>query len=321
MNDTKGRVAVALMGPTAAGKTAVAIELAQRLPIDIISVDSAMIYRGMDIGTAKPSRSLLSRYPHALVDIRDPAESYSVADFIDGAKAALASSWARARLPLLVGGTMLYFKALRDGIADIPATPAEVRKTLAERARIEGLQTLHRELERVDPVAARGIHANNPQRLLRALEVYVASGRPISDWWAQQSDQGLARSLDCKLIEVEVRPQREVLRSRIEGRFDDMIAQGFIEEVATLRERGDLDASLPSIRCVGYRQVWDFLGGAIDEEELKLRVLRATRGLAKRQSTWLARFSNRRSFDSAQPQVVSEILQYLDSLAILARQS
>ncbi len=313
------RVIVSLMGPTAAGKTDIAIALAQSVPIDIISVDSAMIYRGMDIGTAKPNPSVLDRYPHALVDIRDPAESYSVAQFASDAMEAVAKAFARGRLPLLAGGTMMYFKALKSGIADIPPTPAHVRAELAGRAAAEGLASLHRELASVDPVAAERIHPNNPQRLLRALEVYVSSGRPISEWWARQSSRGIADMLGGDLVEIALLPDRALLRRRIEQRLTAMLSAGFVEEVEGFKRRGDLHAALPSMRCVGYRQVWEHLDGAYDREEMELRILKATRDLAKRQLTWLKSFENHRTFDPTDRNVVSQILQYLDPLAILPR--
>ncbi len=318
---TDGRVVLALMGPTAAGKTDIAIQIAAALPIDIVSVDSAMIYRGMDIGTAKPNADVLARHPHALVDILDPAQRYSVADFVTAAKGAIAQSFGKGRVPLLVGGTMLYFKALKEGIADIPATPPSVREELAARSRRDGLEALHRELTAIDPVAAGRIHPNNPQRLLRALEVYVASGRPISHWWARQAEGGVSVALQCNLVELTVSPPRELLRRRIEERVETMIEAGLVDEVRALKSRGDLSAQLPSMRCVGYRQVWDYLEGEIDETEMRVRIVRATKDLAKRQRTWLKRFGEHRQFDSAQPNVESQILQYLESLAILARKS
>lgn len=313
------RAIVALMGPTAAGKTRVAFELAERLPVDLVSVDSAMIYRGMDIGTAKPTRAELERFPHALIDIRDPAERYSVAEFLRDARATVAASLERGRLPVLVGGTMLYFRAFREGVADMPATPPAVRAALAHRAAEEGLPALHRELVAVDPVAAARIHPHNRQRLLRALEVFETSGRPISAWWANQGDGGVAAALDCDLVEMALLPDRDVLRSRIESRFVAMLEAGLLDEVRRLRARGDLSATMPSMRSVGYRQVWRHLEGESSETDMVAEALRATKGLAKRQITWLKSFAGVRCFDAAAPRIAEEILQTVEPLAILGR--
>jgi len=307
------------MGPTAAGKTALAMALAERLPVDLISVDSAMVYRGMDIGTAKPTAAERRRHPHHLIDIRDPAERYSVAEFLADARRVVEASLARRRVPLLVGGTMLYFKAFKSGMAALPATSDVVRERLAERARREGLASLHRELAQIDPVAAAGIHPNNPQRLLRALEVFESSGRPISHWWAEQTAGGVAAELDCDLIEFCIAPERSVLTTRIEARLTEMWAAGFVDEVRGLRDRGDLERELPAMRAVGYRQVWDHLEGITDEEEMRRRALRATRQLAKRQMTWLNAWRDHRLVDPLHGDPLVEILHYLDTVAILDR--
>lgn len=315
---TGARTIVALLGPTAAGKTEVALALAERLPVSLISVDSAMVYRGMDIGTAKPDPATLARHPHALVDVRDPSESYSVADFLREATAAVEGAFRAGCLPVLVGGTMLYFKAFREGIADVPPTSPEVRRRLEARAAREGLEALHRELEALDPRAAAGIHPNNPQRLLRALEVYETSGRPISGWWQAQATRGVAEALGADLVEFALVPERSALGGRIERRFEAMLERGLVEEVARLRARGDIHPSLPSMRCVGYRQVWQYLEGAYDRATMIESAVRATRQLAKRQFTWLRSFRGVRAI-AAPADPTREILQYLDAVAILGR--
>jgi len=278
---------VTLMGPTAAGKTDLALALAELVDVDIISVDSAMIYRGMDVGTAKPPREILARYPHRLVDIRDPTETYSAADFVADARSAVEAALAAGRLPLLVGGTMLYFKAFKQGLAAMPRTRPELRAELLARARRDGLAALHAELLRVDPVAAAGIHPRNRQRLLRALEVYQTTGRPISEFWAMQQHGGVAKALGCRLCEFAVATPREGLSTAIATRFEAMLERGFVDEVRGLMRRGDLSVDLPSMRCVGYRQVWEHLAGATDTETMRARAITATRQLAKRQRTWL----------------------------------
>jgi tRNA dimethylallyltransferase len=320
MSERPGRTIVGLLGPTAAGKTDVALALAERVPATIVSVDSAMVYRGMDIGTAKPDPATRARHPHALVDIRDPAEAYSVAEFLRDAAAAVESALAADRVPILVGGTMLYFKALREGLAAMPASTPATRERLERRAACEGLAELHRELTAVDPVAAERIHPNNPQRLLRALEVYETSGRPISAWWREQASVPVARALDCELVEFALVPEREALAARIERRFDGMLRAGFVEEVERLRARGDLHAALPSMRSVGYRQVWSYLAGEIDRDSMRMTAVRATRQLAKRQLTWLRSFESVRAL-AATADPAGEILQYLDAVAILGPSS
>jgi tRNA dimethylallyltransferase len=242
----------------------------------------------MDIGTAKPSPAELARFPHALVDIRDPGEPYSVADFVADADAAVREALAAGRVPLLVGGTMLYLRAFREGLADLPRADARVRMALEGEAAERGLAALHAELARADPQAAAQIHPNNPQRLLRALEVLRGTGRPISSWWREQGATGVRERLNVELEAIALLPEsRAELHARIEARFDAMQAAGFVDEVAQLRARGDLEPGLPSMRAVGYRQVWDYLEGNIDAAEMRARVLAATRQLARRQLTWL----------------------------------
>ncbi|TDX32970.1 tRNA dimethylallyltransferase [Modicisalibacter xianhensis] len=277
-------LAIFLMGPTASGKTDLAMALHERLGAELISVDSAMVYRGMDIGTAKPSPSELAQAPHRLIDIRDPVEPYSAAQFRDDAREEMRRITARGNTPLLVGGTMLYYKSLVGGIANLPESDAIVRAELEAWAGSEGLQALHGELQRVDPESALRIHPNDPQRLMRALEVQRLTGRPMSELWREQAWGTFPwRTLSIGLAPTE----RHVLHERIAQRFTRMLEAGFIDEVAGLRQRGDLHPELPSMKSVGYRQVWQYLDGAFDEQDLKFKGIVATRQLAKRQMTWL----------------------------------
>jgi tRNA dimethylallyltransferase len=292
-------VIVTLMGPTASGKTELAMRLADALPVEIISVDSAMVYRQMSIGTAKPDAAVLARYPHRLIDLKDPAESYSVGEFVEDAKTCVAAALKAGRVPLLVGGTMLYFKAFKSGIADLPETSSDTQRELEQRAQRLGLAALHEELRRVDPVAAAGIHPNNRQRLLRALEVYGTTGRPISEFWARQRDSGIAQALGCRLFEFAIEVPREAVNARIERRFDEMLRAGLLEEVRALMARGDLSVQQPSIRAVGYRQVWRHLSGEFDHATMVERAVAATRQLAKRQRTWLRSWSGKTVLNDA----------------------
>jgi tRNA dimethylallyltransferase len=272
------------MGPTASGKTGVAVELVRRLPLDIISVDSALVYRGMDIGTAKPGPDTLARAPHRLIDIRDPAEAYSAAEFRADALAAMAEISSRGRVPLLVGGTFLYFRALEQGLSDMPAAVPEIRARLEAEARRDGLACLHARLAQVDPAAAARIHVTDPQRILRALEVYEQTGEPMSVFHAR----GRNAALPYRLLKLALLPEdRAVLHARIAARFRDMLAAGLVEEVRRLYQRGDLGPELPAMRAVGYRQVWAHLAGEIGYEELPERGIVATRQYARRQLTWL----------------------------------
>lgn len=281
---------VALMGPTASGKTALAFALADALedslPVDLISVDSALIYRGMDIGTAKPSAEERRRYPHALIDILDPVQSYSAARFREDALALMRESHARGHLPVLVGGTMLYYRALFGGIADLPDADPAVRQRIAAQAAELGWATLHEELACVDPEAAARIHPNDPQRIARALEVHALTGRALS----QLQREGREAASDCgwRVLRLALAPEdRETLHRRIAERFRLMLAQGFVEEVEALRARGDLHLALPSMRAVGYRQIWECLDGKGDRATMEERGIIATRQFAKRQMTWL----------------------------------
>lgn len=276
--------AIFLMGPTASGKTALAVELVRRLPLEIISVDSALVYRGMDIGTAKPDQQTLNLAPHRLIDMIDPSESYSAAVFRQDALAAMAEIHAAGKVPLLVGGTMLYFKALSQGLSDLPAADPVVRSRLEQEMAQQGLAALHQRLQRLDPEAAMKIHANDTQRILRALEVIELSGRALSE--LQQSDKG--HILPYRVLKLVRAPkQRAVLHDRIAQRFEQMLANGFEEEVRELLKRGNLTPAMPSMRAVGYRQMLHYLLGEISRQEMVEKGIIATRQLAKRQFTWL----------------------------------
>lgn len=278
--------AVFLMGPTAAGKTGLALELCERFPLDIISVDSALVYRGMDIGTAKPDAATLSRAPHRLVDIRDPAESYSAAEFREDALREMRAIRAAGRVPLLVGGTMLYFHALEHGLSELPAADEAVRAQLEREAAKVGWPAMHETLRKQDPEAAARIHPNDPQRIQRALEVIRLTGATMSGLQAASAGQ----KLPYRLHKIIVSPQpRSVLHARIEARFDEMLENGFIEEMKSLYTRPDLHRDLPSMRAVGYRQFWDFLDGKFSFGEAREKAFAASRQLAKRQLTWLRR--------------------------------
>ncbi|WP_071872973.1 tRNA (adenosine(37)-N6)-dimethylallyltransferase MiaA [Atopomonas hussainii] len=308
---------VCLMGPTASGKTALALELADQLPVDLISVDSALVYRGMDIGTAKPDAATLARYPHQLVDILDPAQSYSAADFVTDAQAAIQASHAKGRIPLLVGGTMLYYKALLEGMASMPSADSQVRAALEARAAAEGWQALHDELARVDSESAARIHPNDPQRLLRALEVWQVSGKTMSQHRAEQAAVG--SHWPYRTVQLAIAPaERAVLHERIVLRFAQMLEQGFVDEVIALRARGDLTADLPSMRAVGYRQAWDYLEGHLDYAGFQEKGIIATRQLAKRQFTWLRSWSDLIWLDSLKPNNLAVALKCLQEAQILA---
>lgn len=279
--------AICLMGPTACGKTRAAVLLAESGPFDIISVDSALVYRGLDIGAGKPDAATLARAPHRLIDIRDPSQPYSAADFRNDAIREMRDIVARGRVPLLVGGTMLYFKALRDGLADMPSATPAIRERILALAAQSGWQAVHARLQQVDPAAAARIHPNDPQRLQRALEVYEVSGVPMTELH-QSQPRGQATDLPCELHFVSMLPHdRAALHQLIAQRFDSMLAQGLVAEVAALKQRSDLHAGLPAIRSVGYRQVWDYLDGNDDYATMTAKAVAATRQLAKRQLTWL----------------------------------
>ena len=272
------------MGPTGAGKTDLAAGLVAEFPLEIVSVDAAMVFRGMDIGTAKPDRELLARAPHHLIDVIDPAESYSAARFLADADAAIRSIESRGRTPLLVGGTMLYFRAFQSGLARLPAADPAIRERLDARAASAGWPALHAELARLDPAAASRIRPNDRQRIQRALEVIERTGRPMSAQLAEDL-RGATRGADLSLVLSPA--DRAALFERIARRFDAMLVQGLVAEVETLRARGDLHAGLPALRLIGYRQLWDHLEGATTLAEATLRAVAATRQLARRQLTWL----------------------------------
>ncbi|UFH49128.1 tRNA (adenosine(37)-N6)-dimethylallyltransferase MiaA [Pseudomonas sp. KNUC1026] len=316
--------AIFLMGPTASGKTDLAIELSQVLPCELVSVDSALVYRGMNIGTAKPAAEVLAHHPHRLVDILDPSQPYSAAEFRRDALEAMADISGRGKIPLLVGGTMLYFKALCEGLADMPSADAAIRQALEAEAASEGLHALHAQLAAIDPVSAARIHPNDPQRLIRALEVYRVSGLSMTELRARQLAESRetgaspGAQLPYTVAHLAIAPQdRAVLHRRIAQRFDQMLEQGFVDEVIALRERGDLNPNLPSIRAVGYRQVWEHLDGALSYEQMRERGVIATRQLAKRQFTWLRSWQGLHWLDSLACDNLTQSLKYLGSISIL----
>lgn len=300
--------AIFLMGPTAAGKTDTAIALHERLGHELISVDSTMVYRGMDIGSAKPSAAELTRAPHRLIDIRDPAEPYSAADFRQDALSHMRQISATGNVPLLVGGTMLYYKHLMEGVANLPSADAAIRQRLEAQWASQGLASLHETLASVDAASAQRIHPNDPQRLMRALEVYYASGRPMSELWAEQQPE----TFPWRVLSVAVAPSdRSLLHRRIEQRFKLMLAQGLINEVAALKKRNDLHLGLPAMKSVGYRQVWEYLEGGYDYTTLVERGVIATRQLAKRQLTWLRSWPELTWVDSQRPDALDKVLKFV----------
>ena len=297
--------AIFLMGPTASGKTDLAIELCETLPCEIISVDSALIYKGMDIGTAKPSKEELAKAPHRLIDIIDPAESYSVAEFRRDALAAMHEITAKGNIPLLVGGTMMYYKALIDGLSDLPQSDEKIRQEIESRAIEHGWQVIHEELRQIDPVSAQRIHPNDPQRLTRAMEVFLISGKTMTELTESRS-----KPVPYSVKQFTISPtDRTVLHDRIEIRFNKMIEQGFQEEVEILRNRNDLHLDLPSIRCVGYRQMWQYLDGLYDHSEMVYRGIVATRQLAKRQLTWLRSWKDLNWLDSLSKENLTKVIK------------
>ena len=320
---------LALVGPTASGKSAAALAIASELAVEIISMDSALVYRGMDIGTAKPSAQELAAVPHHLIDIRDPLQAYSAAEFATDAQALIVAIRARGKLPLVVGGTMLYYKALREGLHALPKADPVIRAELERQAREQGLASLHAELARVDPDTARRLNPADAQRIQRALEVFRITGRPLStlhatDKIANQvhptvsgdtSDPVVGRGQAVAPLLISLEPtDRGWLHARIAQRFDAMLAAGFLDEVRALRARGDLTADLPSMRCVGYRQAWEALDGAAPMASWRERGIFATRQLAKRQLTWLRGMPERRVVAADASDVVQQVVA-------LARQS
>ena len=318
---------LAIAGPTASGKTALALALAQRMPVEIISVDSALVFRGMDIGTAKPSQRELASVAHHLIDIRDPLQAYSAAEFVRDARQLLGEIRARGRLPLLVGGTMLYFKALFEGLDEMPAAQPALRAEIEAQAGQLGWPALHAQLAEVDPVTADRLPPNDSQRIGRALEVWRASGRPISSFHTRDKTESAARPLQVDgqpglLFSLEP-VERAWLHGRIAERFDAMLAQGFMQEMQALRARGDLTPDLPAMRCVGYRQAWEALDAAEREErqelnavelaELRDRGIFATRQLAKRQLTWLRSMPQRNVVACDQPSALQQALAAVET--------
>lgn len=302
---------IALAGPTASGKTAAALAIARHWPVEIISVDSALVYRGMDIGTAKPLSCELAAVAHHLIDIRDPLNAYSAAEFVHDARRLITDISARGRLPLLVGGTMLYFKALFDGLDDMPPADPAVRAVLALEAAEKGWPALHAELARVDPLTAARLAPNDSQRISRALEVFRVSSQPLSFFHQRNATKTIADSADAAsattLISLEP-ADRAWLHDRIAQRFDAMLASGFVEEVRALRSRGDLTPDLPAMRCVGYRQAWEALDGTSPMSELRDKGVFATRQLAKRQITWLRAMPQRRVVACDDPTALEQVL-------------
>ncbi|MCK4864158.1 MAG: tRNA (adenosine(37)-N6)-dimethylallyltransferase MiaA [Gammaproteobacteria bacterium] len=289
--------AITLMGPTASGKTDLAIFLMEHFSVDIISVDSAMVYRGLNIGSAKPSDEELAKAPHRLIDVVDPLEVYSAARFRNDALKEMAEITAAGRIPLLVGGTMLYFRALLQGLSELPASDEAVRQKLEQQAAEMGWEKMHQRLTEVDPEAGARIHPNDPQRIGRALEVYEITGKPMSQLQKEQQ----AEPLPYNVLKLALMPSdRAVLHQRIEKRFKKMLELGLIEEVKTLQDRGDLNEDLPAIRAVGYRQVWNYLLERIDYTEMEEKGVIATRQLAKRQFTWLRSEKDLLAYDSSQ---------------------
>jgi tRNA dimethylallyltransferase len=302
---------IALAGPTASGKTAAALAIAQQHAVEIISVDSALVYRGMDIGSAKPTAAEQACVAHHLIDIRDPLNAYSAAEFVHDANALIVDITARGRLPLLVGGTMLYFKALREGLDDMPKADAALRLEISLQAATKGWPALHAELARVDPITAQRLQPKDSQRISRALEVFRLTGLPMAHFHqkttTERSATGIQKQADCILISLEPN-DRSWLHARIAQRFDAMLAAGFIDEVKALRARTDLHADLPAMRCVGYRQAWEVLAGTSPMAELRDKGVFATRQLAKRQITWLRSMPERRIVACDDPTALQQVL-------------
>lgn len=306
---------VFLMGPTAAGKTALAVNLVEKFPFEIISVDSALVYRGMNIGTAKPDAITLRQAPHRLIDFLDPSEAYSAARFRGDALREINDIHSKGRIPLLVGGTMLYYRVLQQGLAELPAADPTLRAQLEYQRQSNGQLAFHAQLAALDPVAAQRIHPNDPQRIQRALEVYYLTGHTLTELYAQTQDQ---KEL-FKIIKLVVTPfQRDYLHQRIEQRFYHMLEQGFIGEVENLFKRKDLSLDKPAIRAVGYRQIWEYLEGVTDYGEMTRRAITATRQLAKRQMTWLRSEKDTLWLDSQSTHVWCQLCNHLSKNRLLS---
>ncbi len=337
-------LAICLMGPTAAGKTDLALALTERLPCDIISVDSALIYKGMDIGTAKPDKAFLKKAPHRLIDIIEPFESYSVAQFYADAYREMQDITAKGRVPLLVGGTMMYYRIIQQGIANLPSADEQVRKDIVREAQQFGWAHIHAQLEKVDPDSAARIKPTDPQRLQRALEVYRVSGKTMTQLWQEQQSgagkttdnvytgtqsHGKAKSIDREdnvgaglspipysFVNFSISPiDRKELHQRIEKRFDIMLENGFISEVEGFYQQANITSDMTSMRCVGYRQAWDYLEGTLSYEAMRERGIIATRQLAKRQLTWLRSWPNLYQLDTNDTKVLAKALKIVENAA------
>ena len=306
--------ALFIMGPTASGKTDLAVYLAENYPFEIISVDSALIYRGMDIGTAKPDAETLARAPHRLIDICEPSESYSAARFREDALVAMAEITDSGSIPLLVGGTMLYFRALSEGLSPLPSADSQVRERLEQEMQERGLEAMHKRLQQIDPEAAARIHPNDPQRITRALEVYEISGRTMTELFKEQKAQQIPYQVH-KLVVSPV--ERSVLHERIKQRFHIMMQQGFMDEARALFAREDLSLDLPSMRAVGYRQAWSHLLGEYDEQTMLEKAIVATRQLAKRQYTWLRSEKEALWLDSLSPDLTEQAMRHIKAWKVL----
>ena len=314
-NKDKNLPVIFLMGPTATGKTALAVELFKALPVEIISVDSAMVYRGMDIGTAKPEPELLKAVPHRLIDICDPSESYSAGRFCQDAADAITEIHAKQKIPLLVGGTGLYFRSLEQGFSELPPADPEIRKKLEAQASALGWGELHERLAAVDPEAAGRINPNDPQRIQRALEVHALTGEPLSAFFRK----GRTRTLPFPLYKIIIAPEdRSITHEKIRERFLAMIGAGLVDEVRGLYERGDLGPALPAMRLVGYRQVWQHLAGEISYNIMIDKAIIATRQLFKRQMTWLRAERHGRWFDNTDQELFLKVMDFLQHIPVLS---
>jgi tRNA dimethylallyltransferase len=305
-------VAICIMGPTASGKTDLAVQLVDQFSMDIISVDSALVYRGMNIGTAKPEPDVLAHAPHRLIDFLDPSEPYSAARFREDALREMQEITGDGRVPLLVGGTMMYFRSLLHGLAELPSADEALRSELIQEAQQKGWQAMHDQLREIDPQAAERIHPNDPQRIQRAIEVYRLTGMSLTDWQAQPVQPFPYQPVLIGLIPSD----RAVLHARIAARFQQMLELGLVEEVKALYARGDLNIDMPSMRAVGYRQVWQYLDGQLSYEEMVDKAIAATRQLAKRQLTWLRGMPNVMKFDCLNNNLVNEVLKALAPVLI-----
>jgi tRNA dimethylallyltransferase len=308
----KSNTVIFISGPTASGKTDLAVYLKEQLPIDLISVDSSLVYKGLDIGSGKPSQEILTRAPHHLIDILEPNEVFSAGLFRDLALEKIKEILGQGRIPCLVGGTMMYFKALVEGLNEAPGRDENFRQNLAQRASQEGLEILHRELENIDPSSAKKIHANDYKRIERALEIFYLTGKTKSEFIELQT-----RTQDFEIIHIALTPvttPREKLHDNISLRFYKMLNQGLIEEVEKLKSRGDLNLDMPSIRSVGYQQVWRYLSGEYDKSTMTEKAIIATRQLAKHQLTWIRSWSNIKQVDFALPNINQEVLIYLKAM-------